>query len=351
MQERLLREYIRETLVNEGLESFSGLEAIFVTPFTDVFKTGKKVVADISSKSQQLIGGAMASIVAAFVPGMTVDWEELKQKERARAAKIEGKYSDVIDRTNAALFTGDGAVMSFMYAPHAFITSHAMNVAPDAALEMMDTLGGENEYVSRVTNALRKQWEKLRIDTTKRRPDVGGGGYGYGGGGGGGDYGGYGDDGGDGGDEAVERDDEDVLSDGEIMMAEGILDKLKEKLQGMFKNKQMEQAISNSSKTKQMRKDAVAITKSHVEAVVKKAKQATNTKSTKTLEKYSGGKFKATMGKISSDDRRKAAAVVAQQTAKLAKKFYVDKLKEEAKSMPKGLQQIYMQGVKAIKGM
>lgn len=357
MQERLLREYIRETLMCEGLESLSGLEAIFVTPFTDVLKTGKAVVSDISSKSQYLIGGAMASIISAFVPGMEVDWKELKQKERERSEKIAAKYEDVFDRTNQALFTGDAALMSFLYAPHAFITTRALNKAPNVALDMLDTLGGEN--VSGITEPLRQQWEKIRLPDRKGGPQdtggyggYGGGGYGYGDDFGYGDYGGYGDDGGDGdGGESVERDDDDILQDSEIVVTEGILDKLKQKLQGMLNNKKVAQAVNNSPKAKAMRKDAVAMAKEHVKTVVGKAKEATNTRSTKTLEKYSDGKFLDVMKKVPDEDRQKAAAVVAKQTAKLAKKFYIEQLKAEAKQLPKGLQQIYQQGIEAIEGL
>lgn len=317
MSERLLREYVR-TLLREDdgggdgdggdyggygfgpALSQGGFEKIFVQPFTDVLKTGQKAVSDVSSKTQYLIGGALGSVVSSFVPFMAVDWKELQQKEQQRSEKIKDKYGDVINRTNASLFKGDAALMSFLYAPHAFVTTHATAKAPEVALGFLDTIAGESETVGKLTGALGGAWQKIKQ--------------------------------GIGVEESYHR------------LREFKMDQ--RKLKKIFGSNEVKQAFAAYEKN--TRRDAVKMAQLNVKAIVDRVEQLLGTESTKRLDKMSKGKFSDIMAKVGGKERKEAAAHVANTSQKVIAKFYVDKLEEEMKDLPDGLKKIYHQGIKQI---
>jgi hypothetical protein len=57
------------------------------------------------------------------------------------------------------------------------------------------------------------------------------------------------------------------------------------------------------------------------------------------------------MGKVPENERQAAAAHVAKQTKGMAKKFYVDRIKEKAKVVPAELATIYMKAIKIVEAM
>lgn len=358
----LLREYLQEILVEDGddggdygdygyggggggsgggkgLAQLGPIADIFITPFTDVFKTGQAVVADISSKTQTLVGGILGSVIASFLPGLTVDWEELKRQEKERTNKIKEKYKDVFTRTNAALFTGDGAVFMFLSAPHEYLTYKAAEHAPDVVLNLLDAIMGErmDSFIGRLRNRISSF--KQALGTSQSRADTSVYGGGSGGGYGGGGYGDYGYGGGDGYAESVS------------LNKRIISEKKTNELQSILSSKEVKQAIEKSPIINQMKKDFIQNIEYNVQIIVSKAKNDLKVESTEKLDKISKGKFKQGILKVTPEERKKAAKYVAIQLKKAIKKFYIEKLEAEAKKMPKSVQKIYYNGIKEIESL
>jgi len=355
MKDEELRKYIQEILREDfSVDGFGddmgttssggiqGLKAIFVDPFLDVVKTGKAAVADLSSKTQVMIGGLIKSAIASVIPTVTVDWKGIRERDNQRSEAVMAKYGEVFDRTNEALWTGDGALLRFMYDPGAFITTTAIQKSPEAAIGLIDVLAGHNAEIESMTSKLKRGWDSVQgtIGMNAKRKNGGakvlkGSGKGHGGGGGG--MGGM-DGGGGFGGESLSRKEARVL-------VEGFLDKFI----NWSTDRRVHQAIDSSPITKKMKKDAESLTRAHLSDVYALAKRLSEWSSTKDLDKVTDGDFqRKLMGISNEEERKKAAQHVAKNVKKSILKHIADGLRAETKFIPKGLHKIYDQAIQQI---
>ncbi len=321
-----------------------GLKAIFIDPFLDVAKTGQAAVAGISSKAQVLIGGLISSIISSIIPTIEQKWDVLREKDAERAQQITQKYGEVFDRTNEALWTGDGALIRFLWDPGAFITTTAIQKSPESALNLLDTLTGHNSYIAGKTDKLKSLFSKV-TDTVGvsqgRQQDKGwdtprgGRGRRGGGGGGGGMGGGYGDGGGMG--EVFDLNNKNLVLEG-----------LMSKFINWSSDKRVQQALDGSPMVKSMKKEAQSLVKEHLNDVIRLAADLSDWDSTKTLDGLTNGDFSKKIFGLEKEEQRKSAKQVASKTKQAVKKYIVDGLKGEMKLVPKPLHKIYSQAISQI---
>lgn len=248
---------------------------------------------------------------------METDWQQLKQNSKQRSEAIRQKYKDVFDRTDTALFQGDGALFSFLYSPAEYMTARVALKSPEAAMYILNIFAGANPMISSFLDKIKDKFKGLtdKIGVNAQRQPR---------------YEGF------------------LIASNNDLLEEGMLDSLKDMLQ----NKQLIQTIDNSPKAKEMKKFAVEAVKANLQDVVKSVKKQMNLKNTKKLDKLSDGKFQQeVMGRVPAEERQRTAGYVANQLKRAVKKFYIDKLKLEMKELPEGLRKYYTTTIKHIKSM
>jgi len=163
IQEKILREYVRSILLEDSIgdagisasdiadasgggygASYGGgdLYGAFIQPFVDVFKTGLGKTKEITRKAISLIQLTVEGVLAAIIPGLSLDYEDVFKEEQADLQKIRGKYKDVYDRTNAALNSNDAAALAFMVSPELVLGNIARKQGPKAAKEILSVATG-----------------------------------------------------------------------------------------------------------------------------------------------------------------------------------------------------------------
>ncbi len=130
--------------------------------FADPVKAAVANVEKISSKIQKIAKYLVADIKKIIIPGYKADYEQFDREEHERLKNIHNKYKEVFGRVDMHLFTGDAALAAFLYAPHQFITTRILRDAPDAALDVIDAIGGGNPNVQAWTDRIRDFTERFK---------------------------------------------------------------------------------------------------------------------------------------------------------------------------------------------
>lgn len=374
-KDRLLEETISEILLLEyygggGAGDFEGYgvsEEFFAdiwNAFIDPLKHVAAFVENFSSEIQRLAGKLAEDVMAVYLPGYKADYSDYEEEYKERQENISKKYNEVLSRTEAHLFTGDAALMGFLYAPHSYITTRMLRNAPDTALGLIDIFAGGNPAVKELTDKAREETRKLKhvgrmrggptapkplpIDTggkkeytpptvktkwwsPRKEPK---------------------------GQDPSKRfykksHTESVQRDEEILN-EGLKDIIG-KIAGLFKKPEIEKAIEQSPLAKQMKADAEKYVKDYIRGVVDMTKNhMSNLKSTKTLDKATKGQFSSLIQKRGKEDAQKTAKLVVAGTKKGIKELATKELQDKIKQLPKGaapLAKYYQAGINQIKSM
>lgn len=378
-EEIILKEYLNEILKEYGDEGYGGgyggrgggdaygvsddfFKDIF-NAFVDPLRHTAAFVERFSSEIQQLAGKLSEDVMALYIPGYKADYEDFEKEHNQRINSIQDKYKEVFARTEAHLFTGDAALMAFLYAPHSYVTGRVLKTAPDAALSLIDLFAGGNQKVKNLTDKAREVTGRIGhvgrmrggptspspiginvgakkpIAEPKMKPfpwwnprkepkgkDASKRYYGkthY---------------------ESISRE--------EQIIQEGIKDMLS-KIVGIFKKSpEIESAIQQSPLAQKMKADAEKMAKDYVNGVVSLTKEHINSlKSTKSLDKATGGQFSQLIQQKGVGETKKTAQLVVGSTKKGIKDMAVKNLKEKMAKMPSGLQQFYQAGISKIESM
>lgn len=373
-KEQLLREAVSEMLLLEyygggGAGDFEGYgvsEEFFTdlwNAFIDPLKHTAAFVEKFSSEVQRLAGKLAEDVVAIYLPGYQADYSDYEEEYKDRMDAISEKYGEVIARTEAHLFTGDAALMGFLYAPHAYITTRMIKNVPDAALSLMDMMAGGNPIVKNLTDKAREQTKKLKhigrmrggptapkplpVDVGTKKPYV---------------------------EPTVKtlwwsprkepkvpdpskrfykKTHTESVEHGDLL-DEGIKDWLG-KLAGLFQKPEVEKAIEQSPMAKKMQADAEKYVTDYVKGAVEMTRQSIqDLKSTTALDKATKGKFSQLIQQKGKDEAKKTAQLVVGGTKKGIKDFAIEKMQEKIKQLPKSaapLAKIYQSGISQIKSL
>lgn len=357
---RILKEYVKSVLLED--EGYGGsdyaamgdspygiswggpsLFKIFVQPFSDVLQTGQAAVEDLSARARTAAKVAFEAVATSILPFYSSDYKEIFEKEAEQIGKIKEKYRDVFERTDAAFaYSGDAMLLAFLLDPTALISATVLKKAPAAALEVFETLAGENEHlralfkklkiVSRGSSGKSKESE-AGVWTTK--------GGGKGGGWGGGDYMGGG---------------------GAGIGLEGKLHEKKkanpnEILVTQLSNPKVQAELQKSPVVMSMKKDARALVNSTVNQLMDRYKQVSSAKSVEDLirifPQVNRSKLQALQG-LPPDQKAPVEAAIMTQLKASAKEFYAKSLQAQIEqSMKQGIPESHplLQGYKKVISM
>ena len=143
LEEALLREYIRNSLVVESSEGVtgSGLYKAFIQPFTDVLKTAVGKTKEITRSAATLLNVSFRTIATTLIPGLRSRYSKIFEKEKQDIEAIRSKYKDVYDRTDNA-FGSDTKLLAFMASPAVTMGVFAAKAAPGATKELLSAITG-----------------------------------------------------------------------------------------------------------------------------------------------------------------------------------------------------------------
>lgn len=376
-QKELLKNAINEMLLeyDEGGDYAAGgfggpgvSEEFFTdifNAFIDPFRHTAAFIEKFSSEVQRMAGKLSEDVMALLLPGYKAEYEEYEKEHQERIGNIRDKYAKVFARTEAHLFTGDAALMGFLYAPHSYITGRLLKSTPDAALAMVDMFAGGNAEVKQMTDRIRditgrmKHVGRMRGGPTSPRPipiDVGGKKpvaeptmrpnklwnpksqpkgqdlsrrfYGK------------------------THTKSDKLS--ENFVNEGLKD-IFGKIATALSGKKIVNAIEQSPLAKQMQADAEKYISDYVAGVVDMTRESlTNLKSTSMLDKATNGSFSKLIQQKGQDDAKKTAQLVVGSTKKGIKDLAIQELEKKMKQLPKAaapLAKIYQSGIQQVKSL
>lgn len=197
VRKSLIREYVSEIIKEDDGGGYTGgggegaygydldspygvnwggpsLLKIFVEPFTDVLKTAKAGVEQISATTRAGLKIALEAAVSTVVPVFIADFKKIFDKEKDELRKIKEKYRDVFERTDKALANDEVLIWSFLMNPTAVITAKTLKAAPEAALEIFKVLAGRSpellKYLENVSVELKNSLDK-DSDKNKRQKD------------------------------------------------------------------------------------------------------------------------------------------------------------------------------------
>jgi uncharacterized protein YqgQ len=176
LQEELLREYIRSSLLTEDDGGYDGVSMgmigpygvrfgsnedmynAFVGPFVDVFKTAVGKTKEISRKAQTVVWVGLQTVLTTLIPVYGYNYAEVFDKEKEDIEKIRSEYQDVYDRTDESLKNNDAALLAFMACPAATLGAFGSKMAPKAAKEMFSAASGglSDEIYDGLKNKLEK---------------------------------------------------------------------------------------------------------------------------------------------------------------------------------------------------
>jgi len=154
---RLLREYLRNVLLeNYGDGTFavdtggqlqwgvsgSDLARAFITPFTDVVSTAVGKSKELLAKGGTLFKVALEATVSMLIPFVQGDYDKIFAKEKQKIKEIRSEYKDVYARTDAALSSGDTAVLAFLASPGSVIITSISKMAPQKAASILSVVTG-----------------------------------------------------------------------------------------------------------------------------------------------------------------------------------------------------------------
>ncbi len=129
----LLEQYIKN-IIDESLK------AAFIDPFVDVAKTFMYGIEDLSARGKALIKTIYQGVPTLFVPLLNADYKKIREEEKAEIDAVREKYSDVLERNNAAFYDTDLAPLAFIMNPQGVLAKKLLNKTPQAGLAVLKTL-------------------------------------------------------------------------------------------------------------------------------------------------------------------------------------------------------------------
>jgi len=141
----LLREYVKAILVEDesmGMGNYGSaadMNAAFIQPFTDVFKTAARETKLIGVTAKTVVWVGLQSVLTTLLPFYGYDYAEVFDKEKEEIDKIKSEYKDVYDRTWNALKSSDAMMLAFMASPAIFLGGVAAKETPGVVKGILST--------------------------------------------------------------------------------------------------------------------------------------------------------------------------------------------------------------------
>jgi len=142
-KEQLLRDFLNETLKEyDGGDDYGGggghgvsddfIKGIF-DAFVDPLRHTAAFVERFSSEVQKFAGKLSEDLLTISIPGYKANYSKFERAHNERLNSIQDKYKEVFARTEANLFTGDAALMAFLFSPYKYTTGRILKTVHQSA--------------------------------------------------------------------------------------------------------------------------------------------------------------------------------------------------------------------------
>jgi len=313
---KLLKEFVEQTLREDdgGFGDMGGMSPygiqfadrnqmsnMFIKPFTDVFKVAAGKTKELSSKTITLVDVAFKVLATTIIPILKQDYDEVFERGSSRIEQIKSEYADVYNATWDVFKNKDLAIIAFMYAPAACLLGKLGKSSAKSTSNLLSILSGGT-----LDNFISKAKSKFGDERSGNKKDPKD--YFDGGGENSGNYG------------------------------EGILREDVEKpksLVGLLTNKKVVNKAVENQKSKEMQAKAKKTMQTSWAEIYKQAKNIMAAKNIQDLEQKIGKKIPGSdkLQAIPEKERHAAEAQLLSGVKKSMKKFYVDNLSVQIKSV------------------
>lgn len=191
----LLRKYIRESiiLIKEDTDSSGGYgdylgdlyggggggggggdgSPVFITAFTDVFKTASAETQKMIEKVKTFTNVSFQAAMSGINPFYKAEYGKLFQEEAAKISAIKSKYSDVYKRTFDAFKDNDFAWAAFICTPEAFLTKKFFDKTSETAQSLAGLFPGGNKILSSIkSESFKFTYLNLLLEVEKNEKEV-----------------------------------------------------------------------------------------------------------------------------------------------------------------------------------
>lgn len=336
--EKLLREYVRELLAEEGhggdggaadimaagmgmspygmhFGSSEDLYKIFVQPFTDVVQTAAGKTKELSQRAQTVVKVAFESVMTTLVPILSDSYSEIFQKEKAELDKIRNEYADIYKSNWDAFKDNDVLAAAFMYAPTALLTIQFARKSPGVAAKLISTLSGGSldGFLKKVADKF-PGWNSPAGPTGLERKFAG-------------------------------WNSPSADSSGGPMYGPGFTEsrlreagEKKPDIGKILANKKVIAALQNSPIVKKMEQQGQAIVRHTLEQVFKQAQAVMSAKTLQDIQHKTGAKLKGLdkLAQLPQQERQKLEQTMLVTAKKSMKEFYVRNLTAQVKQAIEG---------------
>ena len=162
--QKLLREYVRACLLEDDggggdyggmigagmamspygihFASSNALYGAFIKPFVDVVDVAVGKTKEMSVKAQTLLKATFEAVATSVLPWLSSDYAEIFADEQEKLNKIRTQYGEVYKATWDAFKNKDVALSAFFCYPGAVLTGELARQAPNVALAVLSTISG-----------------------------------------------------------------------------------------------------------------------------------------------------------------------------------------------------------------
>lgn len=313
MSDRLLREYVKQILVEDaygGFDISSGADGpygasfgsgkdlynVFVKPFTDVVDTAVGQSKELSQRAQTVAKVAFEALATSIVPTLADDFDQIFKQEQAALDKLKAQYKDVYDATWTAFKDNDVVSAAFLYAPSAVITAKVAQQAPIQTVKLLNVLTGGN-----LDGFLSKVVKKFKLGDEKK---------------------------------PLDRDSGPGLPEGRIVE----LHKKANSFADILTQRGVRQAVEKNPKTSQMSDQARKIVDGSLNKVLHSAQAVVSAKSIEDLQNKLGTKIKGVdkLAQVPEAERQKLEQALLTNVKKSALLVYIKGIEQQIQQAIKG---------------
>lgn len=123
----------------------------FVDPFFDIFKTGQYAVEKATASIFHFAKKLLVNFPRLFSPSKPLIFDEIRDQEKAVYARMDKRYSEILQRNLEALENKDFKLILFLLNPQAALGMKLVQKSPKAAFNILNTFSG-NKLQDLVSN-------------------------------------------------------------------------------------------------------------------------------------------------------------------------------------------------------
>lgn len=127
----------------------------FVDPFFDIFKTGQYAVEKATSSIFYFAKKLLVNFPRLFSPSKPLIFDEIRDQEKAAFARMDKRYSEILQRNAEALENKDFKLILFLLNPKAALSVKLLQKSPKMAFNILNTFSGNKlqDLVSDIKSA------------------------------------------------------------------------------------------------------------------------------------------------------------------------------------------------------